>query len=186
MKTEPIIAHQVISQRKNPIVIWGLRLLMCGVLFLLGAAPAHAETRRQDILGCNNFTTMISGTVTDSADVGLEPPPGAGVTYQTGSARTEATDAAIAGASVSLFQLQGSTWVNIGTLQTNSSGQYKFCEMPYGSYKVEFCKVSYLLEYWNNQSTLSNANTIVIGNGNRRKSNINAVLTSGTGPISCP
>lgn len=186
MKTEPIIAHQVISRRKNPIEIWGLRLLMCGVLLLLGAAPAQAETRRQDILGCNNFTTMISGTVTDSADVGLEPPPGAGITYRTGTARAEATDAAIVGVSVSLFQLQGSSWVNIGTLQTNSSGQYKFCEMPYGSYKVEFCKVSYLLEYWNNQSTLSNANTIVIGNGNRRKSNINAVLTSGTGPISCP
>lgn len=137
-------------------------------------APARIGEKSSP-MGCNNFATLISGAV--SEDEALTAP------WSAPSARTTST---LGGISVSIYRLNGQSWVKEATTYTGSDGHYEFCEVPNGTYRVRFCHPDFLQEYWNNKTTFSTSNTLVISTLVKQVTGINAFLEPGDGPDDCP
>jgi hypothetical protein len=76
--------------------------------------------------------------------------------------------------------LNGSN-MDVADARTDSSGQYSLVRLPAGSYKVEFYDcggVGYLQQFYNNQSSLSSANSLSLAAG-MTKSGVNAKMVLG-------
>jgi len=138
-------------------------------------APVEVGRSHNDILGCNNFSTMISGNVSESEALQGDV-----------SEELARTDGALGGISVSFYRPNGQNWIREATVYTGADGHYEVCDVPYATYRIKFCHPDFVLEFWDNKSTFNDSNGVVISAVHKQAAGISAQLEGGDGPNDCP
>lgn len=151
----------------NPAGRFTIPQIPAGSYFITASEPTYLTPLRMSVTITANRNTQVTIT--------MQPNPNVNANAVFGIVRNSVDNSSIVGAQVNLFQTTGTTEELIGSVTSNSEGQYLFANLPNGTYYVEASKLGYFT---------SSSAAFTVGGRNYVPSNIllpiNAAAFTGT------
>ena len=127
-----------------------------------------------DLANANNVA-VTAGTTTPGIDAQL-----ASASFITGTVTTAAGGAPIENAFITAYRLEDGLYSEAGYADTQSDGSYRISGLGAGTYKLEFARTGFRVEYWDDKTSLGAADEIVVA-ADATVAGKNAALTAGPG-----